>query len=157
MSDEEKKVDVDTQSEEIDNSEKIAEENKQKEEERIKKLEKQKVKEGDMVFVDILGSTVEEDESKNMVFQVSNPEDAKLLPNYDPKKEGQYNPDLAIIGKKGFLDETNQIRYWKIPNLATVPCGGTHVHSTQEVGQIELKRDRANKGVERIRIYLKNN
>lgn len=37
------------------------------------------------------------------------------------------------------------------------PCGGTHVRSTGEVGVVELKRDRANKGVERIRINLKNN
>lgn len=63
--------------------------------------------------------------------------------------------DLPI--EKGFLDEADQIRYWRLPNIATVPCGGTHVHSTGEVGEIDLKRERANKGVERIRIKLKNN
>lgn len=61
--------------------------------------------------------------------------------------------DLPI--EKGFLDEANQIRYWRLPTIALVPCGGTHVHSTGEVGLIDLKRDRANKGVERIRITLK--
>ncbi len=35
-------------------------------------------------------------------------------------------------------------------------CGGTHVHSTGEIGEIDLKRERVNKGVERIRITLKN-
>lgn len=58
--------------------------------------------------------------------------------------------------EKGFLYEEKQIRYWRLPGIATVPCGGTHVRSTLEVGGIELKRDRANKGVERIRIALKD-
>ncbi|CDR34217.1 hypothetical protein [Criblamydia sequanensis] len=60
--------------------------------------------------------------------------------------------DLPI--EKGYLNEENEIRYWRLPNIATVPCGGTHVRSTREVGAITLKRDRANKGVERIRITL---
>lgn len=81
------------------------------------------------------------------------------IAEYFPKLLEEYNKiimaDLPI--EKGFLNETNQVRYWRLPNIATVPCGGTHVHSTGEVGEIELKRDRANKGVERIRIFLKNN
>jgi Ser-tRNA(Ala) deacylase AlaX len=78
---------------------------------------------------------------------------------YFPKLLEEYNKIIAadLPIKKGFLDEPNQIRYWKLPNIATVPCGGTHVRSTGEIGAIELKRDRANKGVERIRILLKNN
>lgn len=61
--------------------------------------------------------------------------------------------DLPI--EKGYLNESKQIRFWRLPNIAMVPCGGTHVHSTREIGFIDLKRDRANKGVERIRISLK--
>jgi len=80
------------------------------------------------------------------------------ISEYFPTILEQYNKiitaDLPI--EKGFLDETNQIRYWRLPNIATVPCGGTHVHSTGEVGEIDLTRERANKGVERIRIRLKN-
>ena len=68
----------------------------------------------------------------------------------------QYNEiiraDLPI--EKGYLDEKNQIRYWKVPGLATVPCGGTHVNSTAEVGYINLKRENAGKNLERIRITL---
>lgn len=83
----------------------------------------------------------------------------KNISAYFPMLLEKYNKiiaaDLSI--EKGFLDESNQIRYWRLPNIATVPCGGTHVHSTGEIGAIELKRDRANKGVERIRILLKNN
>lgn len=62
--------------------------------------------------------------------------------------------DIPI--EKGYMNEEKQIRYWRLPNIAMVPCGGTHVHSTREIGEVELKRDRANKGVERIRITLKN-
>ncbi len=78
---------------------------------------------------------------------------------YFPKLLEEYNKIIAadLPIEKGFLDETNQTRYWRLTGIATVPCGGTHVRSTGEVGAIELKRDRANKGVERIRIHLKNN
>lgn len=62
--------------------------------------------------------------------------------------------DLPI--EKGYLNEAKQIRFWRLPNIALIPCGGTHVHSTGEIGAIDLKRDRANKGVERIRITLQN-
>lgn len=62
--------------------------------------------------------------------------------------------DLPI--EKGYLDEAKQIRFWRLPNIAMIPCGGTHVKSTGEIGEINLKRDRANKGVERIRITLKD-
>lgn len=61
--------------------------------------------------------------------------------------------DLPI--EKGYLNEEKQVRFWRVPNIAMIPCGGTHVKSTGEIGGINLKRDRANKGVERIRISLK--
>jgi alanyl-tRNA synthetase len=35
-----------------------------------------------------------------------------------------------------------------------VPCGGTHVRSTAEVGQIRLKRNNIGKGKERVDIFL---
>jgi len=62
--------------------------------------------------------------------------------------------DLPI--EKGYLDKEKRHRYWKIAGLATVPCGGTHVVSTREVGYVNLRRKRANKGVERIYITLEN-
>lgn len=56
--------------------------------------------------------------------------------------------------EKGYTDIVNQRRYWKIDGFAQVPCGGTHVHSTKEVGFVTLKRDRPGKGIERIEIRL---
>jgi Ser-tRNA(Ala) deacylase AlaX len=64
--------------------------------------------------------------------------------------------DADIPIEKGFLNEAEEVRFWRLPNIAMIPCGGTHVHSTGEIGDIALKRDRANKGVERIRISLKD-
>lgn len=60
--------------------------------------------------------------------------------------------DLPI--EKDFSDIANQRRYWKIEGFAQVPCGGTHVKSTAEVGFVTLKRDRPGKGIERIEIKL---
>ena len=48
----------------------------------------------------------------------------------------------------------NQRRLWKIDGFAEVPCGGTHVKSTAEVGFITLKRSRPGRSVERIEINL---
>ncbi len=91
------KVDVET---EVDNKAK-------EEAQRKKKLETKKVKIGDMVSVDIRGKTVDdEDPKKEIVFQASNPDDAQMLPNYDPKKIDQYVPDLAIVGKEGFITDS---------------------------------------------------
>lgn len=56
--------------------------------------------------------------------------------------------------EKGYSEEPNQRRYWKIDGFAQVPCGGTHVNTTGEVGAITLKRDRPGKSIERIEIKL---
>jgi len=45
----------------------------------------------------------------------------------------------------------------KIDGFAQVPCGGTHVDRTSEVGFVTLKRDRPGKSIERIEIRLKEN
>lgn len=80
------------------------------------------------------------------------------ISDYFPAILSEYNKIIAadLPIEKGFLNEAEQIRYWRLPNIAMVPCGGTHVRSTGEIGTIDLKRDRANKGVERIRITLKD-
>jgi Ser-tRNA(Ala) deacylase AlaX len=62
--------------------------------------------------------------------------------------------DLAI--ESAYSDEAQQRRYWKIDGFAQVPCGGTHLRRTGEVGPVELKRKNIGKGKERIEIYLQN-
>ena len=56
--------------------------------------------------------------------------------------------------KSDFSDVENERRYWEIPGFAKVPCGGTHIKATGEIGQIDLKRKTAGKGKERVEIYL---
>lgn len=60
--------------------------------------------------------------------------------------------DLPI--KTGFSDTENQRRYWEIEGFSKVPCGGTHVKSTAEVGYVTLKRVNIGAGKERIEIKL---
>lgn len=68
----------------------------------------------------------------------------------------QYNAiiDANLPIEKGYSDVANQRRYWKIATFAQVPCGGTHVNSTAEVGYVTLKREKPGKGIERIEIRL---
>jgi Ser-tRNA(Ala) deacylase AlaX len=56
----------------------------------------------------------------------------------------------------GFSNIESQRRFWKIDGFAEVPCGGTHVKSTAEVGFVSLKRSHPGKGIERIEIKLIN-
>jgi len=56
-----------------------------------------------------------------------------------------------------FSDEEGEKRYWEIGGFAKVPCGGTHLKRTGEIGKIELKRKNPGKGKERIEIYVREN
>jgi Ser-tRNA(Ala) deacylase AlaX len=59
--------------------------------------------------------------------------------------------DLPIIS--AYSDEAAEARYWEVAGFARVPCGGTHLRSTGEVGDITLKRNNIGKGKERIEIF----
>lgn len=61
--------------------------------------------------------------------------------------------DLPIV--TGFSDIEKQRRFWEIEGFSKVPCGGTHVRSTSEVGYISLKRANIGGGKERVEIKLK--
>ncbi len=56
--------------------------------------------------------------------------------------------------KTGFSDVNLQRRFWEIEGFSKVPCGGTHVKSTSEVGFVSLKRKNIGGGKERIEITL---
>jgi len=68
----------------------------------------------------------------------------------------KYNEIIAanLPIHKDFSDVATQRRFWKIEGFAQVPCGGTHVKTTGQVGYVTLKRDRPGKGIERIEIRL---
>ncbi len=56
--------------------------------------------------------------------------------------------------RSAFSDEEREERYWEIRDFSRVPCGGTHLRRTGEIGGIELKRKNVGKGKERIEIYV---
>ncbi len=60
--------------------------------------------------------------------------------------------DLPI--QSAYSDELNERRYWCIEGFGRVPCGGTHLRRTGEVGNVVLKRKNPGKGKERIEIYV---
>ncbi|MBM4339344.1 MAG: alanyl-tRNA editing protein [Deltaproteobacteria bacterium] len=69
---------------------------------------------------------------------------------------------LRIIGSNSeiisaFSNEETEERYWEIVGFARIPCGGTHLKRTGEIGEIELKRKNPGKGKERVEIYLMDN
>jgi alanyl-tRNA synthetase len=75
-----------------------------------------------------------------------------LLPLIAERANDIIASNLEII--TGFEDENSEQRYWAIAGFSRVPCGGTHVRRTGEIGSIRLKRDNIGKGKERVEIYL---
>lgn len=60
--------------------------------------------------------------------------------------------DLPIAS--AFTDEPAGRRVWSVEGFATVPCGGTHLSRTGEVGEVALRRANPGRGLERIEIRL---
>ena len=77
---------------------------------------------------------------------------ARLFPMFAEKAAALIAADHPIVS--AFSDEANQRRYWEIAGFARVPCGGTHLQRTGEIGAIALKRVNIGKGKERIEIRL---
>lgn len=77
---------------------------------------------------------------------------APLLPSMASDANSIIAADLEI--KTAFDDEPNERRYWEISGFSRVPCGGTHVKRTGEIGTIKLKRNNKGRGNERVEIYL---
>lgn len=76
----------------------------------------------------------------------------KYLEIIQPQFEEVIRSDVPI--ETGYIDQPARKRYWRIEGLAKIPCGGTHVKKTGEIGPVKFRRKRANKGVERVYIYL---
>ena len=77
---------------------------------------------------------------------------AETLPSIKEKALAIVKTDKAIIS--AFSDKESQRRYWEVKGFARVPCGGTHLKRTGEIGDMKLKRKNPGKGKERIEIYV---
>ena len=80
---------------------------------------------------------------------------SEVLPDIQKEALGMIEANQEIIS--AFSDEEQEKRYWEIRGFAKVPCGGTHLKRTGEIGQIKLKRKNPGKGKERIEIYVSEN
>jgi len=60
--------------------------------------------------------------------------------------------DLPI--RSEFSDRAAGRRYWEVEGIARVPCGGTHLKRTGEVGALMLKRRNVGRDKERVEIRL---
>lgn len=79
---------------------------------------------------------------------------ATLFPLMQEKANALIAADHPIVS--AFSDEANHRRYWEIEGFARVPCGGTHLKRTGEIGAITLKRVNIGKGKERIEIRIRD-
>ncbi len=75
-----------------------------------------------------------------------------LLPRIADAANSLIEANLEI--RSAFADEQNERRYWEITGFSRVPCGGTHLKRTGEVGLIKLKRNNIGCGKERVEIFL---
>lgn len=75
-----------------------------------------------------------------------------MLPRFTAESTAIVDADLPIASR--FSDEAAGRRYWEVAGFAQVPCGGTHLQRTSEVGTIELKRRNVGRYKERIEVYV---
>ena len=75
-----------------------------------------------------------------------------LLPQVNIEAKKIFDANAEIISD--FSDKSKGRRYWEVKGFSKVPCGGTHLKRTGEVGEIKLKRKNVGKGKERIEISL---
>ena len=77
---------------------------------------------------------------------------ASMLTRIQKQAEALIVADKDIVSD--FSDTTERERFWEIAGFARVPCGGTHLRTTGEIGQIELRRRNPGRGKERIEVTL---
>lgn len=73
---------------------------------------------------------------------------APLVPVLQRDAQALVDADHPIVS--AYSDESAERRYWEIEGFARVPCGGTHLRRTGEIGTLALKRDNRGKGQQRI-------
>lgn len=62
--------------------------------------------------------------------------------------------DANLDIRSTFSDEQAERRTWEIAGFAKVPCGGTHLKKTGEIGPVTFKRNNIGRDKERIEIFL---
>jgi Ser-tRNA(Ala) deacylase AlaX len=78
-----------------------------------------------------------------------------VFPVIRQRADALVDADFPIVS--AFSDEAREERYWEIEGFARVPCGGTHLRTTGEVGAISLRRKNPGHGKERIEVTIVSN
>ena len=91
-------------------------------------------------------------QTKSRIDFIANINISTLFPEILAQYNAIISANLPII--KDYSDTKTQRRFWKIDGFAQVPCGGTHVATTGEIGFATLKREHPGKSIERIEIRL---
>ncbi|AWI03590.1 alanyl-tRNA editing protein [Clostridium drakei] len=97
-----------------------------------------------------IGANITEEKARVDFFWKGNI--SEIFPELMNKINNLIDSNLDITST--FEDEQTERRYWLIEGFAKVPCGGTHLKKTGEIGSISLKRKNLGGGKERIEIYL---
>lgn len=77
---------------------------------------------------------------------------AAYLPQIQAQTQALISTDHEIVS--AFSDGDGERRYWRIEGFAQVPCGGTHLRRTGEIGAVTLRRKNPGQGKERIEITV---
>ena len=97
----------------------------------------------------IIGSNVTEDKGR---LDYEYPEAiTPILPEVEESANELFNRDFEI---SIYPDSDDPNKHWWECKGWKVPCGGTHVKNTKEIGNVRLKRKNIGSGKERIEIYL---
>lgn len=102
--------------------------------------------------IEKIGAHISEDKSRIDFYWQEN------ISSHFPSLEKAANEIIAANWEidSAFSDEENERRFWEIKEFSRVPCGGTHIKKTGEIGSISLKRKNIGKGKERIEIFVEN-
>lgn len=104
----------------------------------------------DFPGVEKLGAHIAEDKAR-IDFALAEPITPHLVV-ISQQVQAIIDADLPIVS--AFSDPLQQRRYWEVAGYSRVPCGGTHLRRTGEVGTLQLKRKNVGKGKERVSIEI---
>ncbi|MBI4152155.1 alanyl-tRNA editing protein [Candidatus Woesearchaeota archaeon] len=99
--------------------------------------------------VKIIGSNIAPEKAR-MDFLYEKPLN-ELIPQLETKMNAFITQNNPVTMKND--DSKSDLRWWTCSEWK-MPCGGTHVRSSGEIGPVRLKRVNIGKGKERIEIFL---
>ena len=97
----------------------------------------------------VIGSNINSEKAR-MDFLYEKPI-SELLQDIEVKVNHFLQENHEILRKQ---DEKNPDLWWWICGNWKIPCGGTHVKNTLEIGKLQLKRRNIGAGKERIEMML---